>query len=124
MQVQDFDNIVNLAMARCGDMLVSKRNEYAPDHDVLKNFKDGAEMNDSTAHRALWGYVTKQLVSVKEMVKHEETTDFSLTHWDEKLTDIINYMILLKAIVIEDHWNQADDAQPALTTINKENVPA
>lgn len=122
MDLKNFDNVANLQLAHCVDLLTQKRGEYAPDYDVLQNFKDAAAMNGNSSAEALWGYVTKQLVSVKNMV-HQDTTNFSMTHWDEKLTDIINYMVLLKAIVIENHWNEEASHQPVLVE-NKENIPA
>lgn len=122
MDLANFDNVANLQLARCVDLLTSKRGEYAPDYDVLQNFKDAAAMNGISSPEALWGYVTKQIVSVKNMV-HQDTTNFSMAQWDEKLTDIINYMVLLKAIVIENHWELEAATQPVLVE-NKENIPA
>ena len=122
MDIRNFENVVNLQLTRCTEMLKVKGSEYAPGYDVLQNFKDAANMNGTSEEQALWGYVTKQLVSLKDMVK-TSPTNHSMTHWEEKLSDVINYMLLLKAIVVEAHWNEEASHQPALIE-NKENVPA
>lgn len=48
--------------------------------------------------------MAKHTVSIYDMARSEET--FPLEKWDEKITDHINYLILLRAVVVEE--NEAD----------------
>lgn len=36
----------------------------------------------------------------------DDDTDYDLSTWNEKITDSLNYLFLLKAIVKEGHTNQ------------------
>ena len=38
----------------------------------------------------------------------DNDTDYGISTWDEKITDSLNYLFLLKAIVKEGHTNQTD----------------
>ena len=49
---------------------------------------------------ALGGMMAKHTVSVYDMINSCDT--FPIALWDEKITDHINYLLLLKAIVVEE----------------------
>ena len=54
--------------------------------------------------RALAGMLAKHIVSIYDMCFAEETV-YPMDTWDEKITDSLNYLFLLKAIVKEGHTN-------------------
>ena len=50
------------------------------------------------------GTLAKHIVSLYDMCFAEETV-YPMDTWDEKITDSLNYLFLLKAIVKEGHTN-------------------
>lgn len=122
MHSQDFARVFDAQIARSMDVLKAKGDEYATENDVLHNFKAASGLNNVTEAEALWGMLTKHLVSLSDMVKLDPNT-FEMAVWDEKITDSINFLILLKAIAVEAHWN-SQPAQAKLIDINKENPTA
>ena len=85
-------------------MLSGKANEYASDYDRLHNFKQAAHLNQQSPISALWGFVTKQIVALSDYVKrHEMGEKIEPDMWYEKYIDIINYMIILHAMISEEY---------------------
>lgn len=84
------------------DTLINKNKMYSSEDDALHNFNDGADIFGGTAAEACWGYLTKHLVALRDMVKRN---DFSNREdFKEKCQDSINYIRILWAI-----GNEIDD---------------
>ncbi|WP_243126686.1 hypothetical protein [Anaerotruncus sp. 1XD42-93] len=64
-------------------------------------------MQHTTPERALAGMLAKHIVSLYDMC-FDGDTDYGIGTWNEKITDSLNYLFLLKAIVKEGHTNQQD----------------
>lgn len=90
----------------CQNTLSVKGGEYATE-DRLHNFKVAARMQGVTPKQALGGMMAKHTVSVYDLIWDEEDNDEML--WAEKITDHINYLLLLKAILDEER----EDAESA-----------
>lgn len=101
MNQTEFDALQKDIGARVQSTLNSKREEYADDYDVLQNFHRAAHLEGTTAPRALMGMMAKHTVSLYDMVRSDE--EYSVAQWDEKIVDHINYLILLKATVLENN---------------------
>jgi len=101
MNQLEFEKIFNEQMRVCNDMLILKAKEYAEDHDRLHNFTVAAELEGVTRLQALAGMMAKHTVSIYDMCKYDGHMPLSV--WEEKITDHLNYLILLKAILMEDH---------------------
>lgn len=94
-----FDEQVRL----CADTLKRKTKEYTGDDpDRLGAFKAAAALQHTTPQRALAGMLAKHIVSLYDMCFAEEVV-YPMDTWDEKITDSLNYLFLLKAIVKEGH---------------------
>jgi hypothetical protein len=78
--------------------LIGKHKEYALNDDFLLNFSTGARLDDSTPEQILWGYMLKQYVSVRKIVKNPNTV-YPQELIDEKIGDVICYLVLLEAIL-------------------------
>lgn len=108
MDAQTFNAFLESKLNDIRDILASKGAEYVPEGTVEKsrfhNFEVSAALNGSTKEQALWGFVTKHIVSLADMIK-DEPLDHSLAKWDEKIGDISVYMVLLHAMVYEAHDN-------------------
>ena len=67
----------------------------------MSAFKIAAAMQGCSPERALAGMMAKHIVSLYDMCYADGET-FDMTVWDEKITDTINYLFLLKGIVEEE----------------------
>lgn len=78
------------------DTLVKKNAMYSMDGDALHNFRTGADIMGGTMADACWGYLTKHLVALRDMVMKN---DFSNREdFLEKCQDSINYIRFLWCI--------------------------
>ena len=76
--------------------LKEKNARYSKDGDCLHNFRSGADITGGTPAQACWGYVTKHLVALRDMV---QKNDFSNREdFLEKCQDTINYVRFLWCI--------------------------
>ena len=64
-----------------------------------------AALQHTTPERALAGMLAKHIVSLYDMC-FADGMSFDAGTWDEKITDSLNYLFLLKAIVKEGQTNQ------------------
>lgn len=76
--------------------LKEKNARYAQNGDCLHNFRSGADIAGGTPAQACWGYLTKHLVALRDMVERD---DFSNREdFLEKCQDTINYVRFLWCI--------------------------
>jgi hypothetical protein len=100
MNLAQFNSVVDNQLNRCRSVLDQKGHEYVFGEDRLEHFKSaGAEQDESPA-QALWGMASKHITSLGKMCKSNQTMMMAL--WDEKITDSINYLLLLRALVEEE----------------------
>lgn len=100
MNNKDFETVVGQQLDHCRDLLILKGKEYSTEEDKLHNFKIAAEMQGITQKQALGGMMAKHTVSIYDMI--QSVNDFPLIKWDEKITDHINYLLLLRGILVEE----------------------
>lgn len=80
--------------------LKEKNARYSAGGDCLHNFRSGADIAGGTPAQACWGYMTKHLVALRDMV---EKNDFSNREdFLEKCQDTINYIRFLWCIGNDD----------------------
>lgn len=102
MTTPEFENIANAQFRRCYDVLFEKAKQYnIGTEDRLHAFKVAASFQGITEKQALLGMLTKHFVSISDMVRSNE--EYSIETWDEKITDSINYLLLLRALEVEIH---------------------
>lgn len=100
MKTEQFNQVVEEQLKRCTDVLIVKAKEYATD-DRLHNFKIAASLQNCTPRQALVGMMAKHTVSIYDMCK--SNNEYSIDQWNEKITDHLNYLLLLRAIVEEEN---------------------
>lgn len=100
MTDERFEQVVEMQLGLCRDVLLKKAGEYARDEDRLHNFKNAAGMMGCSPREALAGMMAKHTISVYDMCR--DGRDHPMALWEEKITDHINYLLLLKAIVEEE----------------------
>jgi len=102
MRIDRFNEIVNNQVEHSLVVLAEKGKEYSLSADRLDHFKDAAAEQDTTPEQALWGMLSKHLASLNGMCKNGSA---DMARWIEKITDSINYLLLLRALVEEDFDN-------------------
>lgn len=100
MNSEWFEKVIKEQIKTCEDVLIGKAKEYATDDDRLHNFKNAAGMMSCDPKEALAGMMAKHTISVYDMCRNGK--DYPIELWNEKITDHINYLLLLKAIVEEE----------------------
>lgn len=101
---KELNDMIRAQIERCENMLINKNAEYASDQDRLHNFHVAAELMGTTPKQALSGFMAKHIVSVYDMCGSEKA--FTTEQWNEKITDSINYLLLLSALVAEEKENE------------------
>ncbi len=97
----EFNLVFEKQVERCEQTLQRKKKEYTGDsQDRLSAFKVAAAMQGCKPERALAGMMAKHIVSLYDMCYADRET-FDMTTWDEKITDSLNYLFLLRAVVEE-----------------------
>lgn len=92
MTTKRFEQIVNEQLDYCRSVLCQKAKEYAT-VDRLHNFRMAALLEGILDRQALAGMMAKHTVSVYDMCMSIEA--YPLELWREKITDHINYLLLL-----------------------------
>jgi hypothetical protein len=101
MDQQEFNKVMYNRIEKVKAIMASKSQEYARG-DKLSNFKKAAAALGTTPEQALIGFWIKHVVSITDLCNDLETGKIApMKMWDEKITDLINYMILLEALVVE-----------------------
>ncbi len=103
MKSEEFNRILEERIASIKGTLAKKADEYVQGNDRLYNFRRAGKINGTSPEAALWGMATKHLVSVVDLI---EDAGIGIRHTneriDEKIGDMINYLILLEALLKEE----------------------
>jgi len=103
MELEKFNTIVRAQIQQCFDTLELKNREYTFGNDRLEHFKNTAIEHEITPRQALWGMASKHITSISSMCKNNiNNTEL----WTEKITDSINYLLLLQALITEECENE------------------
>lgn len=95
-----FTQLIKNQLKRCKEILLLKNEEYGSETDRLHNFNVGAAMTGKTPKEILGGFMLKHTISIYDMINSKE--HFDIKQWNEKITDHINYLLLLKVIVYDE----------------------
>lgn len=106
MTQQKFEAIVGQQLETCRNLLVSKGKEYSLTDDRLIAFKKAASLQGETMEQALCGMLAKHVVSVYDMCMSGDY--FPIDRWTEKITDSINYLLLLMAAIQEEDYGETN----------------
>lgn len=100
MKSREFEEVIEKQMEMCFDILIEKAKEYADNGDRLHNFKYAGNLQGINPVKALSGMMAKHTISIYDMCGSEALHTREM--WDEKITDSINYLLLLKALLIDE----------------------
>jgi hypothetical protein len=92
----EFDDLIKSRFHKSVETMRGKAVDYATDEERLQNFYDGAELMMITPEQYLLTLVTKHWLAIRDAVVQNANMD---RVWvEEKVGDVINYMILLEAL--------------------------
>lgn len=101
MEIKEFNKIVKEQINRSQTLLLCKGEEYArQDFDRLKCFKTAGALEGKGQVQALAGMMAKHTVSIYDMMQNP--ADYTIEKWNEKITDHINYLLILRAMIEEE----------------------
>lgn len=110
MTHEKFNNFAKNFVKQTTSVLYAKGKSYALNrNDRLEHFKSAAKYLNTTPQEACLAQLTKHLVSIRDMVCANDGAAFSPEQWDEKIGDAINYLVLLRAIVIDQEMEDKND---------------
>lgn len=100
MTTNDFNKLVDKICDELKATFKTKAGQYANCDDRLSNFKDAAKFLECKSTQALWGFVTKHIIALNDFIGLDQKQPEE--QWKEKTGDIICYMILLQALLIDE----------------------
>lgn len=103
MLISEFKKLVQHRFSKCTEMLlISKNKEYTRNNDKLHNFKEAGRLNTELPEKALFGMMIKQYVSIRDIIQDLEDDKLpTKAIVEEKISDLVNYFVLLEALLTE-----------------------
>lgn len=117
MDKNTFETIIEEQIKRSKEVLLKKEDEYAVRGDRLHNFKVASDLQGISIESAIAGMMSKHTVSVYDMCM--DKMNYPISTWNEKITDHINYLLILRAAIETNTIIYADDG-PYMTIRNEE----
>ena len=108
MTHETFNNLLDIEYQKIMKIMNMKNQEYARGGDKLSNFKTASGFRHKEPETMCFEYCSKHLVSLSDMINDlEADIHRPLELWAEKITDAVNYLFLLKAL-LHERYNGAD----------------
>lgn len=105
MDNDDFEYIVDHQLELCCNTLKAKNDAYAANGDVFNNFKQAGTLTYQDPKISLAGMMVKHTVSLYDMISSDDRI-YTIPEWEEKITDHINYLLLLKGLIVEQEQDR------------------
>ena len=102
MNREEFDKIIEERINKIREVLLSKGKEYQRNDNVFHNFERGSNITGNSREKVMWGFALKHLISFMDILDDCEKYKYpSIELLEEKVGDIINYLILEEASIKE-----------------------
>lgn len=117
MNGKDFNALVSATFSAAEGLLVVKGGEYAGSEDRLANFKRGAALTGATPLQVAFIYASKHYDGIASFVRTaaEGTARPSSEPIEGRFDDLINYCILMKALVMETSIQRERNLYPMVS---------
>lgn len=96
MTHENFKKLLEELDGNASETLAEKNARYSSSDDALHNFKSGAEIMGGTPAQACWGYLTKHLTALRDMIQRDNFSNRDDLR--EKCQDILNYVRFIWAL--------------------------
>lgn len=103
-----FDKVVNKTLSQSREVLTVKAKEYRRNDNPFHNFEVGAMKTNQTREQIIRSFALKHEISIEDIVN--DIAEGKLPNKaivDEKITDAINYLIILKASILDRLANKS-----------------
>lgn len=101
----EFDEFIHVVLNNATAILGTKSADYSTADDKLANFKLQAQMDGITPIEALRGNHLKHRCSIRQGLDDlQRGVVRPWKWWKEKMTDDLNYNLLLQALIYETHF--------------------
>ena len=117
MNHKEFNDVVTKELDYVRELLCSKSKEYDFGEDRFHSFKVGGQLQGISQEKCLLGYLTKHIVSIYDMCGKVE--EFSFEKFQEKITDYINYGLLLLGMIQEEKNKENEAVKTEEPTVKK-----
>jgi hypothetical protein len=108
MTRDDFMQLVGDRLNLCRELLDKKKEEYGPGDNRLEQFYTAAALMQCLRPTdALMGMMVKHTTSIYAMLAHPHRHTRAM--WCEKITDQINYLLLLEGLLCDLYWKEPKD---------------
>jgi hypothetical protein len=102
MKAEDFEKIWLDQVQAEKSMLLERAAAYATNGDRLGNFYEGGQLNGCHPLRYGFTLVSKHIIALRDLIaKIEAGGENNPEKFEEYVTDIRNYAVLLKALSME-----------------------
>ena len=118
MQSEDFKRLLEELDGNSVKTLSEKNARYSSNDDCLHNFRSGGDIMGGTPAQACWGYLTKHLVALRDMVERDNFSNRE--DFLEKCQDSINYIRFLWCIGNEENDKLVDNFSVSVLLNQKE----
>lgn len=99
---QQFEDVVQLTLEKCHEVLVAKGREYRRNGNPFHQFEKGASITGQTREEVIWGMALKHFISIQDIRKDMVEGKLpSKELVDEKYGDLINYLLIEKASIYD-----------------------
>lgn len=118
MQQDQFALVVQETITSTAKLLLLKGEEYAGSEDRLANFKRGAALTGTTPLQVAFIYASKHYDAISTYIRKDAQAQVQQLSEpiEGRLDDLINYCILMKAIIVEG-GPPAPEAKPAFVPV-------
>ncbi len=100
MKDREFQEVLTQRLKKIEQTLGQKAKEYAAEGDKLHNFNVGARITGQIREKVLWGFALKHYISFMDILDDMELGKLpSEAMVDEKIGDLINYLVLVEASI-------------------------
>ncbi len=98
----DLNNIMTETFNKCSNLLNKKSEEYNKKiNNRLDCFTQGAGLTGEHPAKIVTEFMLKHVISIYQMIN--SIYEYDMSKWDEKIIDNINYLILLRAALIDSY---------------------
>lgn len=109
MTREEFNKLLDELDGNSVETLKKKNEKYSLGGDPIHNFTSGADIMGDTPAKTCWGYMTKHLVALRDMVDRNDFSDRE--DFLEKCQDTINYIRFLWVLGNEKLTNDLSDRE-------------
>lgn len=102
MKFDKFSEAIDDIMKHCHNLLIVKGKEYTRNDNSMHNFDRGVEIEGKTREEVIWGMALKHFISIQD-IRSDIAEGILPTRamLDEKYGDLINYLMIERASIID-----------------------